>query len=519
MSIENFLKSEVLDKFQLEQLKNLSESHKISNSELNNLIKHFYKTDLEVCKILFLNKDLNINNSKEYMNYFLDSDNLEGMKIFSTRCKKLHFYFQKSIKNHFNDIFEFLFDTMIERESGNLDTSLIVAIENDNFFAAEKFVSKGIKSEKSLHFCKSARMCNLFLYDGNYDFIFGSDTPLIKSIRSNFQEVFDILLPYCDVNKTVNEYNNALSTALRSKNKHYINSLIRLKNIELNVVSGTDNNPLLIAIKLNNYEFIDLVLEDPNFDYNYGVDIITNPVYCLLKNKKDLAVDKIFKSRKFDFERFNELRNSRETILHLIVSSYRDFSYVFEEIIDYSKVNIEKKDTQGRSVFHLCLSLNKIRYANILLNKTKIDFNSKDNIGSTPLITAAEIGNNEMISKLLNFGVDPNIFSASRIVDSYKSALTITLKNGVVHRDLIMKTNFNNFLLINWINRNKNFNFEIDEDIIKIISDKVNETPIEDFRNFSKYIFLEPLIYNDSMESENIGIRKIVNIFREKLGK
>ena len=73
---------------------------------------------------------------------------------------------------------------------------------------------------------------------------------------------------------------------------------------------------------------------------------------------------------------------------------------------------------------------------NYLIKNTKIDINSKDKNGNTPLLMACYFRNNEIILKLLENGADPNkqnIFGNTPLIISYY------FKNEKVIQELIKK--------------------------------------------------------------------------------
>lgn len=249
-------------------------------------------------------------------------------------------------------------------------------------------------------------------------------------------------------------------------------------------------------------------------------DSAEESIIILFKNfsKYSDVIDSILKSGKVDF---NFKIPEFGTLLHLVISQNHDFNYIFEEILDYSKTNFEAKNNFGKSILHFCVAKNKINYVKSILEKTEVCINTTDKNGSTPLIDAALIKNDDIITLLLKYGADPDI--SIKIGTKMKTSLIINLENRVIHEDLIMKTNFNNPVLIEWINNYNSFNiYQENENIISIISNKISVMSFEEVERFINNVFFKPIVYNAHPEiegiiSQNVMLKKIIDMVRTKL--
>lgn len=230
------------------------------------------------------------------------------------------------------------------------------------------------------------------------------------------------------------------------------------------------------------------------------------------------VINKILKSKKINF---NHTYPEFGTLLHLIISFNYDFNYVFEEILDYSEINWEAKNSFGKSILHFCVSKNKINYVKNILEKTEVCINTFDKNNSTPLIDATLNKNDDMITLLLKHGADPNI--SIKFGNQIKTPLIITIENKVLHEDLIVKSDFNNPVIIDWINNYNSFNiYQENKDIERLIFNKIDNTSFEEVEKFINSLFFKPIIYNAHPEiegiiSQNIMLKNIVDMFRTKL--
>lgn len=284
--VENFENFE--DPESLKSLKQVYDSGELTDRNVNVLISKYFN-NLKACKILISNKKYTIGNLPYYLYKYTYDGNLEGIKLLNERCRKLknlYFSMKLAIKLGYIDIVEYLKHFL---NPDRLGKSLLLACEYGNNYIIKLFLSFDVYHPQALVIC--VKMVNIecckiiigFSTPETFTTTIFERTPLIQAIESNSEEIFELLLPFCDVNYVTPNGKNAFSASIDiyKTNKYFYERLITFKNLDFNVASGKRSNPLITAISNNNLRIFDDIINS-GIDVNFGSSEYTNPLSKLV---------------------------------------------------------------------------------------------------------------------------------------------------------------------------------------------------------------------------------------------
>jgi ankyrin repeat protein len=225
------------------------------------------------------------------------------------------------------------------------------------------------------------------------------NTPLLEACAKNNIEIVKLLLELkADVNVSDKKGFTPLIFACYKNNTDIIKLLLKLK-VDVNVSNKDGITPLRIACIMNNIEIVKLLLElkaDVNVSDRYGY----TPLLLACK-KNNIEIFKLLIAHKADINLLNKITtddvhsNNIQMIWNFLIS----YPEIFILYIDNQKLFIDNFDREGKNLLMNAIQIGNIDIIQKILDKD-ININAVDSNGDTALHYALR-KNDEIIITLL----------------------------------------------------------------------------------------------------------------------
>ncbi len=189
-------------------------------------------------------------------------------------------------------------------------------------------------------------------FDVNKEDVDGA-TPLVMAIYKNNTEIIKVLLEKqdIDINKKESKYGTTpLIQAINNNNTEIAKLLLEKENIDINTQNMTGVSSLMIAIQKENTEIINLLLEKPGINLNLEHSIkwtaiifaIRENLHHLVKKLIDMGAD------------INIIDNNSRTLLMLAAKLSRQpaTDIILKLLLDKKKIDINTKDKNGKTALY-----------------------------------------------------------------------------------------------------------------------------------------------------------------------
>ena len=170
--------------------------------------------------------------------------------------------------------------------------------------------------------------------------------------------------------------------------------------VAINIKTKMGTTPLILAASKGHAEIVKMLLErgaDPHLANWYG-----NALHCAAEAGEGSAILALIQ-RGVDP---NTRTAFSRTALHCTVDN--DHAKAAETLIA-NGADVDARDSQGYTILHCAVDNNALETVDLLLTKSLIDVNVRENVGNdSALHIAARCGDSLLILKLLHAGADPN---------------------------------------------------------------------------------------------------------------
>jgi ankyrin repeat protein len=267
-----------------------------------------------------------------------------------------------------------------------------------------------------------------FLHDSTFDEAQISSS--INNLNQNavmvaaYNGLYAQVMSICDtlynfnINQQDSNGNTALHLALLKKH-HKIAGLLLDYDANINIVNKKGETPIMICARqkflytikrmLADYENINVNQQHIETKCTVMNYVLENEWYDICKEILKLGYDINLK----DLDNMN---------LPMYVI-YKGMNNLFEDI-DFNKIDLTSIDTDGDSLLHYTIDDNLTELSMLVLQKTSMDINTKNNEGYTPFLTAVKRNEIDMIDILVASGAD--IYATD---NDNKNALMIAIEN------------------------------------------------------------------------------------------
>ncbi|RNA08851.1 Transient receptor potential cation channel subfamily A member 1 [Brachionus plicatilis] len=233
-------------------------------------------------------------------------------------------------------------------------------------------------------------------------------------IENNHVRLVELLLSnYSISTNQPNSVNGNYSIHLAAKNgSTEILSLLIKYNSNIIRNNLADENPLHIAALYNRFKFVREYLVSERH-------LLINSDYCCLRSQKKTSIDSTHLpcmcncDGDFDLNSAQLSIRQRDKKFHtpLMRAIVSGSQLVVEELINDKYVELDSKDKDGQSIYHLCSEYNNTDILRYLLQTDFIPQEilfAKDNFENTILHTSCRTGNLEAIKLIVNKLYDSN---------------------------------------------------------------------------------------------------------------
>lgn len=253
----------------------------------------------------------------------------------------------------------------------------------------------------------------------------------IKTLKNNNERLFITILNHPTY--------LFLHEAVKKKNNFAVKHLIQDLGADVNQIdSGRDDNtpygskwtPLHVASKKGYYEIIETLIEngaDIECMTTSGFTPLMIASYSDHVGAIEMLLDKGAKV-------YNKGINGKTALMY---ASQKGHIKVIGILIREG-ADIDAKDSQGETALMMAIQNNQINTWKVLIRTWKADINIKSDAGTTALLEAMKINNDELILLLLSNGADVNVTGRDLLEDDViRSPLLWAVQNQKV--DIVKK--------------------------------------------------------------------------------
>jgi ankyrin repeat protein len=301
-------------------------------------------------------------------------------------------------------------------EKNSRATPLLEAIKRNNKGIVELLLSnKNIDCNKANY--KGKTPLHIAVSDGNVEIIemllahdnirvnevdsYG-ETPLVQAIKARNKEIVKLLLnnsKKIDCNKANKEGETPLHIAISYDNEEIVEMLLKRDDILVNKANNDKNTPLHIAISYDNEEIVEMLLAHDNIWVNEVDSYGETPLVKAVRTGNEVIVNQLLDSgKKIDY---NKANNYNETPLHIAVSNGN--VEIIKMLLKCDNIRVNEVDSYGDTLLMKAINSKNAAIVELLLKKIPIIYCNKANKdGETPLHRAVAVGNEEIVTLLLN---------------------------------------------------------------------------------------------------------------------
>ncbi|KAJ5067486.1 molting protein mlt-4 [Anaeramoeba ignava] len=284
----------------------------------------------------------------------------------------------------------------------------------------------------------TALMISQFFHHNNISNVLiehGAKLVLHEAVKDGNIKIIELVLkiPFLNINAVDLTGKTALHYAVMNNNQAIVTLLIKTGS-NVNLLDQDHLTPLLIAARNGYLKMAKILIKS-------GADITIQNLngmnclhYSILYSHVDIFkfILKHISSNPETMKILNQQNEFDETPLHCSVEN-KNQQFITQLIAIGSDVNIQNK--QGKTPFHLSIAEEKIGFVGLFFRKeakVQVQINTQDKDGKTPLIDSIDLGNSFLISILLSYFADANIFD-NKGFNAFHHAIIKNQPNTLTH--------------------------------------------------------------------------------------
>ena len=210
-------------------------------------------------------------------------------------------------------------------------------------------------------------------------------------------------------NSDNSDNNHDHNTNSTSRNIDNIN-INRVKNIDLNMIEGEDDDTLLTKACSNGHiEIVSLLLKHPKMTtelINKGDFCDYRPIQCT--DNKDI-ISLLLNDKRTDINATSEHSFRTTPLMHFVgnvcETNEDNSSTCAMMLIDRNDVDINARDNNGHSALDIAIHYGRINIVSKMLKHPKININSMNLDGETPLMIAQRNKRDEIMKMIENISI------------------------------------------------------------------------------------------------------------------